>query len=221
MDRLLKDIEDSYAQALFEVGDDVTIQIFDKSGNDVTPTSPDDECAAYGELDTFRWPYSNLETIPTEYEEYTWIMTNQDTLKKRDTDSFSEVISKTFFSIPFDIDLSKFPINKGDSWEPEIRVDTNSTNLNVAIELTDTKTTINKYTSDIEGGGDDQIELVAQGDTFQIFRLYLSGDETETFDSRFLDMSITAETKDGKTQTIKKKIAFTQTPAISFDTVRP
>ncbi len=228
MDYNLSDISDAHARALFAIGDDVTIQIFDKDGTDVTPDSPDDVCTAYGELDTFAWPYSNLETLPTSFEEYSWIMTNQTSSKQRDVDSFS-IGPATVFMTPFDTDLSKLAINKGDAFEPEIRIDTNTPDLNVVVEFSDgetsTSTTIYKATSDItdrgdgEAGGVDQIKLVAQGDTFQIFRIFLSGDETETFASRFVDMKITAVLNNVKPQTVKKKIPFTETAAIGFDLV--
>lgn len=215
----LRDIQKAHAHALFSVGDEVTIQLYDRLGADVTPASPKNECIPRGSKGAFIWPYANLDSFPSDYEEYLWTMTNQSAIDRIDVDAFSPEDARSFFLIPFDVDVSSLPINKGDSWEPEIRVDTNSTNLNVAVEFTDKETTINKKTSDLEGGGDDQVLLVAQGDTFQIFRIFLSGDETELFQSRFVDMKITAETRDGKTQTIKKKIPFTQTPAISFDTV--
>lgn len=223
MDYNLRDIATAHARALFSIGDTVTIKIYDKDDTDVTPAGPNNVCSPYGELDTFKWPYTNLVNNPTASQEYSWVMTN-DTDKQRDVDLFSAG-GATFFSVPFDVDVSKLGINKGDSFELEIRVDTNSTDLNVAVEFSDMDITILKATSDIAdrgdgvAGGDDQVKLVAQGDTFQIFRIFLSGDETATFTSNFVDMKITAETKDGKLQTIKKKIPFSQTPALNFDLV--
>lgn len=221
MNLKLKDIATSNAQARFTTGDTVTIkEIFDRNRLDITPALPDDRlCFEFGTSGLFQWPYANLDDTPTEYEEYTWTMTNQLSAIQSDVDTFEDEDPRTFFSVPFDVDVSKLGINKGDSFEPEIRVDTNSQNLNVAVEFTDTDVTINKLTKDIVGGSDSQVKLVAQGDTFQIFRIFLSGDETATFTSRFVDMKITAETKDGKLQTIKKKIAFSQTPALNFDLV--
>lgn len=216
------------AESKFTIGDTVTIKIYDKDDVDVTPASPNDECYAIGDGSVFRWDYSNL-TTPSEYQKYLWTMINQSAIEKTDVDVFSAVDSKSVFLIPFDIDVSTLAINKGDAFEPEIRIDTNSLDLNVAVEFSDGETgdstTIYKATSDISDrgdglpGGDDQVLLVAQGDTFQIFRIFLSGDETATFESRFVDMKITAETKDGKIQTTKKKIPFTETSAINFDTV--
>jgi len=224
----LSEFSEESAESKFTIGDTVTIKIYDKDDNDVTPASPDDECYAVGDGSVFRWDYSNL-TTPTEYQKYLWTMTNQSAVERTDIDVFTAIESKSVFMIPFDVDVSTLAINKGDSFEPEIRVDTNSTDLNVGVEFSDgdtsTSTTILKATSDITDrgdglpGGDDQVLLVAQGDTFQIFRIFLDGDETVLFDSRFVDMKITAETKDGKIQTIKKKIPFTQTAAIGFDTV--
>ena len=43
MELNLKDIENAHAQALFSVGDTVTIKLFDKDGVDVTPASPGNE----------------------------------------------------------------------------------------------------------------------------------------------------------------------------------
>jgi len=226
----LDEFSEATAEAKFTAGDTVTIKLYDKDDVDVTPTSPDDVCTAVGDGSVFRWPYSNIAPAPTEYQSYLWTMTNQDSAEKTDVDVFGVFESvKSVFMIPFDVDVSTLAINKGDSFEPEIRVDTNSTDLNVGVEFSDgetsTSTTIYKATSDITDrgdglpGGDDQVLLVAQGDTFQIFRIFLDGDETVLFDSRHVDMKITAETKDGKTQTIKKKIPFTQTAAIGFDSV--
>lgn len=230
MNLKLKDINESHAQARFNTGDTVNIQLFDKDRIDITPVlSGDRVCVEMGASGLFQWPYANLDDTPTEYEEYTWTMTNQLSAIQSDVDTFEDEDPRTFFSVPFDVDVSKLGINKGDSFEPEIRVDTNSQNLNVAVEFSDGKTsdstTILKATSDIAdrgdgvSGGDDQVKLIAQGDTFQIFRIFLDGDETATFKSNFVDMKITAETRDGKIQTIKKKIPFSQTPAIGFDTV--
>lgn len=218
----LNDIEDAHARALFSVGDTVTITVYDKDGTDVTPTSPNDECAPYGELDTFQWPYSNLETLPTTFQEYSWIMTNQSSLKRRDVDSFSSGAG-TFFNIPFDIDITSEAINKGDSFTADFRVESNIDGLKIVIAFedgeTDDSVIIYKKTANLTGGGDDQIERIAgPSHGFQIFRVYLSGDETVQFDAtRFMDMKTTVETPDAKTQTIKKKIPFTQVSAIDFD----
>ena len=229
MQRFLKDIENASAQALLNIGDTVNIRMYDKTGSLVTLT--DSLCIPFPAPDNnkFRWPYSNLDTIPEDFEEYTWIMDNGTGLEESDVDSFSPEDPRCFFSVPFDVDVSTLAINKGDSFEPEIRVDTNALGLNVVVLFSDGETSdstnIYKATSDVADrgdglpGGDDQVKLVAQGDTFQIFRIFLSGDETVLFDSRFVDMKITAETKDGKTQTVKKKIAFTEDPAINFDLV--
>ena len=223
MDYKLKDIGDAHARALFSVGDAVTIQIFDKDGTDVTPTSPADECTAYGELDTFQWPYSNLATLPTVFQEYSWVMTNQSSIKQRDVDSFSAG-GGTFLQIPFDINIFEQNIVKGNDWNPEFRIDSNSSGLKVAIELSDMETYIYKATSNVtdrgdgEAGGDDQILLLSEMDTFQYFRLYLSGTETESFDSRNMDMAITVKTADDiiQTPTVKKKIGFTEFSAIKI-----
>lgn len=227
MDFNLKDIQNAYAQALFADGDTVTIAVY-KTGSSTPETLTSNVCSQIGTTGIYTWSYSNLTTPPSAFEQYTWIMTNLSSIKQRDVDSFSAG-GETFFSVPFDVDVSTLAINKGDTFEPEIRVDTNSSNLNVAVLFTDGETSssvnIYKATSDIADrgdglpGGDDQVKLVAQGDTFQIFRIFLSGDETNTFSGRFVDMEITAETNDGKTQTIKKKIGFSQTAAIGFDTV--
>ena len=219
MDYDLKDISGAHARALFSVGDTVTIQIFDKDGTDVTPDSLDDECAPYGELDTFEWPYSNLASQPTSFQEYSWIMTNQEDVKQRDVDSFGSSAS-TVFQIPFDIDIIKFPVYKGDSWEPEIRIDTNAIDLMVAIELTDTDTTFYFYTSNIDGGGDDQILLISDTETYKIYRLYVTGTQTGTFASRYMDMTVSAGTQIGQLQTARKeKIPFQETSAINFSPI--
>ena len=228
MELNLKDISSASAQGLFNVGDTVSIVLY-KSDQTLEPLDSA-VCDPFPSPnnDMFQWNYSDITDLPTDYEEYAWVMTNQVGIKQRDVDSFSTG-GETFFSVPFDVDVSKLAINKGDTFEPEIRVDTNSLDLNVAVLFTDGETSdstnIYKATSDVvdrgDGlpGGDDQVKLVAQGDTFQIFRIFLSGDETSTFSGRFVDMEITAETNDGKIQTIKKKIGFSQTPAIGFDTV--
>jgi len=217
MEYKLSDLESTaHARALFNVGDTVTIQIFDKDGVDVTPASPDNECSPYGELDTFAWPYANLETAPTEAQEYSWIMTSQSGSKQRDTDYFSS-LPNTIFHIPFEIDIIEFPVFKGDSWEPEIRIDTNAVNLMVAIELTDMDTTFNFYTSNIEGGGDDQIKLISDTETYKIYRLFMTPAQTEAFASRFMDMTVSAGTQIGQLQTTRKeKIPFQEVSAINF-----
>jgi len=227
MNLKLKDIETSHAQAKFTTGDTVNIvELFDQNRLDILPVlSADRVCIEMGTSAIFQWTYANLDSIPTEFEEYTWTMENQSSLKKSDVDTFEDSDSRSVFLTPFDVDVSKLGINKGDSFEPEIRVDTNSANLNVVVEFSDTDITILKATSDIAdrgdgvAGADDQVILDAQGSSYQIFKIFLSGDETETFTSNFVDMKITAETKDGKTQTIKKKIKFSQTPALNFDLV--
>lgn len=219
MDYKLKDISGAHARALFSIGDDVTIQVFDKDGSDVTPDSPDDECTAYGELDTFEWSYSNLETLPSEFQEYSWIMTNQASIKQRDVDSFAST-PNTIFHIPFEIDIIEFPVFKGDSWEPEIRIDTDAPDLLVAIELTDMDTTFNFYTSNIDGGGDDQILLISDTGTYKIYRLLMTGTQTGTFASRFMDMKVSAGTQIGQLQTTRKeKIPFQEVSAINFSPI--
>lgn len=219
MDYNLNDISSAHARALFAIGDTVTIQIFDKDGTDVTPASPDDECTAYGELDTFEWPYSDLDSLPTTFQEYSWVMTNQTASKQRDVDSFASG-PNTIFHIPFEIDIIQFPVFKGDSWEPEIRIDTNAENLMVAIELTDMETTFNFYTSNIVGGGDDQILLISDTETYKIYRLLMTGTQTGTFASRYMDMTVSAGTQIGQLQTTRKeKIPFQEVSAINFTPV--
>lgn len=218
MDYNLKDISTAHARALFSIGDTVTIKIYDKDDNDVTPANPADECAPYGELDTFKWPYTNLVSLPSVSQEFSWVMTNGSD-KQRDADLFSAG-GATFLQIPFDTNIWEQTVNKGDVWEPEFRVDSNSSGLKVTIELTDMCTTIYKATSNVadrgdgEVGGDDQVLLVCEADTFQTFRIYLDGDETKSFDSNYMDITITVETTDGKIQTLRKKIGFTEISAI-------
>ena len=48
MDYNLKDISTAHARALFSVGDTVTIKIYDKDDNDVTPDSPADRAGIQG-----------------------------------------------------------------------------------------------------------------------------------------------------------------------------
>lgn len=218
MDYNLKDISTAHARALFGVGDDVTIKIYDKDDTDVTPAGPDNECSPYGELDTFKWPYTNLVSLPTSSQEYSWIMTNG-TEKQRDADLFSAG-GATFLQIPFDTNIWEQTVNKGDVWEPEFRVDTNSTGLKVTIELTDMIATFYKATSNVadrgdgNAGGDDQVLLLCEADTFHNFRIYVTDVETKTFDSNYMDITITVETSDGKIQTLRKKVGFTEISAI-------
>ena len=220
MDYNLKDIATAHARALFSIGDTVTIKIYDKDNNDVTPANPADECTPYGELDTFKWPYTNLVNLPTVSQEYSWVMTNGSE-KQRDVDLFSAG-GATFLQIPFNINIWEQTVNKSDDWRPEFRVDSNSSGLKVSIELTDMVTTIYKATSNVtdrgdgEAGGDDQILLLAEMDTFQYFRLYLSGAETESFDSNYMDLTITVKSSDDIVQTpaVRKKIGFTEISAI-------
>ncbi len=229
MDYKLADISNANARALFSVGDDVTIKIYDKDDTDVTPANPDDECIPYGELDTFLWPYSNLVTLPTTFQEYSWVMTNG-TEKQRDVDSFASTPSSVL-AIPFDVDLTKESIYKGDSFEPTFRIDSNISDLKVKIEFSDGETSdstiIYKATSNVtdrgdeEAGADDQVILAAEdiSGTFLIYRSFLSGDETALFEGRFVDMLITVTTPDNKTQTRAYKIGFFVKSAIGFDTV--
>lgn len=222
MDYNLKDISTAHARALFNVGDDVTIKIYDKDDNDVTPVNPADECSPYGELDTFKWPYTNLVSLPADSQEYSWVMTNG-TEKQRDADLFSAG-GATFLQIPFDINIWEQTVNKSDDWRPEFRIDSSSSGLKVAIELTDMVTTIYKATSNVtdrgdgQAGGDDQILLLSEMDTFQYFRLYVSGDETESFDSNYMDLKITVKSSDDIVQTpaVRKKIGFTEISAIKI-----
>ena len=211
------------AEAKFTIGDVVTIKIYDKDDVDVTPNSPDDECYPIGDGSIFRWDYSNL-TIPTEYQKYLWTMINQSATERTDVDVFSAVEIKSTLMIPFDIDLSKKSIYKGDSFEPTFRIDSNISALKVQVEFSDgetsTSTIINKATANVVDGGDDQVLLVAEdvSGTFLIYRVFLSGDETATFDSRFVDIRITVTTPDNKTQTQVYKIGFFEKTAIGFDT---
>lgn len=224
MELNLKDIKDAHAQALFADGDTVTIQLYDKDRNDVTPVLlADTICVQFGTTGIFQWPYANLDSFPTGYEEYTWTMTNQLSAKQIDIDSFASFPS-TFLQIPFDINIWEQNVNKADDWQPEFRIDSNSSGLKVSIELTDMDTTIYKATSNVTDrgdglpGGDDQILLLAEMDTFQYFRLYVSGDETESFESRFMDLKITVKTSNDivQTPTVRKKIGFTEKSAIKI-----
>ena len=212
----------------FDTADTVTILLYNSNDGSVVPVSTN-TCTQWGTTGIFEWDFQNITTFPTTYGNYFFVMKNagetvivsgQVIIGGYINDIAN--VNKTILMIPFEVDLETLPINKGDSWEPEIKVYTNSVDLNVAVELSDMTTTIYKATSDItdrgdgETGGDSQVLLVAQGDTFQVFRIFLSGIETESFDSRYVDIKITAQTKDGKTQTIKKKISFTETSAIDI-----
>lgn len=217
------------AQALFNPSDTVTIQIFDIDGNDVTPANPGNECSELGGIGTtgiFRWPYANLVTPPDAYAEFVWIMTNQLGDTQIDVDSFTPEDPNTVVHIPFDIDVKKVGINKGDSFETEFRIETNSVDSEVRVEFSDgvtsESTTINKATSNVTGGGIDQVKLIAFDidGSFVIYRVYLSSAETASFDTtRHLDMKVTLTTPDSKVFTRKYKIPFTETPALTYDTV--
>ncbi len=217
----LEEFSEATAEAKFTIGDTVTIKLYDKDNNDVTPVSPGNECVAIGDGSFFRWPYSNITPAPTEYQSYLWTMTNQTAIERSDIDVFGVDTSReTIFHVPFEIDIIQFPVFKGDSWEPEIRIDTNAVDLMVAVELTDMDTTFNFYTSNIVGGGDDQILLVSDTETYKIYRLFMTPEQTEAFASRFMDMTVSAGTQIGQLQTTRKeKIPFQEVSAIKFSPV--
>ena len=90
----------------------------------------------------------------------------------------------------------------------------------VAVELTDGTLTDNFYTSNIEGGGDDQILLISDTATYKIYRLFMTTAQTAAFASRFMDMTVSAGTQIGQLQTTRKeKIPFAEVPAINFSPV--
>lgn len=218
----LSELSEKHAQARFYAGDTVTIEVIGNDGtlesltsNICSPTS--------GDPDIFRWPYSNLVDSPDVFTEYIWKMVNQNGDMQSDVDIFEPSYDKgTFLQTPFDINIYEQKIVKGDDWHPEFRIDSNSSGLKISVELTDMKTYIYKGTSNVTDrgdglpGGDDQILLISQADTFQHFRLYVSGEETLSFEERFMDMQITVKTADNitVTPTVKKKIGFTEYSAI-------
>ena len=230
MDFNLKDIQSAYAQALFTDGDTVTIAVY-KNGSSTPESLTSNVCAQKGTTGIFEWSYSNLTTPPTIFQQYTWIMTNQSSDQQRDVDSVSPIDPTSVLAVPFDVDLSKESIYKGDSFEPTFRIDSNISDLKVKIEFSDGETSdstiIYKATSNVtdrgdeEAGADDQVILAAEdiSGTFLIYRSFLSGDETALFEGRFVDMLITVTTPDNKTQTRAYKIGFFEKSAIGFDTV--
>lgn len=210
----------------FEIGSDVTIKVYNALTQAELPTN-DDVCVDTNGNGFFYWNFSNLTTQPTAFTRLHWVMTDGDVEQSEivDAGGWSDLVvtPKTYLLIPFDVDIEKIAINKGDSWEPYFRVDSDDPLIKVSVELSDMgtpdydQTVINKYTSNIVGGGDDQVLRIALTDTFQFFRIFLSGDETVLFGSKYVDMKITIENSGGQISTVKKKIPFTQTSAITFD----
>jgi len=225
----LSELETLPIAGQFGIGDSVTIKIYNAETQIELPTD-DAVCLDTNGNGFFYWNFSNLTAQPTAFMRLHWIMTNVALDIQSgfiDVGGWVELIAaqKTFLMIPFSIDISKQGVNKGDSWEPEFRIDTNVSGLKVSAELTDLatvdydQTIVSKATSNITGGGDDQLLLVAEADTFKIYRIYVTGDETASFGSRFFDLTITVKTADDQTlTTIIRKIQFTETPAIKFDT---
>lgn len=209
------------AIAGFTTGDTVTIAVRNVATG-LQEALDDASCTEWGTSGYFEWDFQNLTNFPTEYGHYHWEMDNGVGTKKTDEviiGGYINEIQRTYLMVPFDVDIEDQPINKGDAWEPKFQIYGNAQGLKVKVELSDITTTIEKANSEVDGGDDTQVKLVAMGDTFQIYRVYATGDETATFDSNFLDVKITVETQDGKVQTTTKKIPFTQSPAISWDTV--
>lgn len=206
----------------FDPGDTVTIVLYNAATGIAVPIDSA-VCTPWGTSGIFEWDFQNITDFPTAYGNYYFVMKNTGgtviVSEPVIIGGYINDIQKTVLLIPFTVNLEKIAINKGDSWEPVFQVDGNVQGLKVKVELSDIETTINKANAAVEGGADNQVDLVAAGDTFQIYRLHVAGTETVLFDSNFVDIKITIETLDGKIQTTKQKVPFSQSPAISWDTV--
>ena len=82
MELNLKDISSASAQGLFNVGDTVSIVLYKSDQTLETLDSAVCDPFPAPNNDIFQWDYSDITDLPTDYEEYTWIMTNQVGIKQ-------------------------------------------------------------------------------------------------------------------------------------------
>ena len=116
--------------------------------------------------------------------------------------------------------LDSKDIDRGADWDPRFELEVTDSNTTLKVDLTDSGgNVLSKATANITGGADDQVKLIATGDTFLIYRIYISATETALFGSGKIILNITATLSDATVITKAYSIPTSSTSAISWNQV--
>jgi len=204
----------------FTTLDTVTISIYDLATGLEEPVDSA-SCTEILTTGKFSWNFSNLTDQPTEFKRFLWVMDNGST-KVRDVVDVAGWVEKVgvvnnIIEFPA-ISMDKEAIIVGNTWTPKFDVKSTDKLMKVKIDITDGGgNVLSKATSNVAGGGDDQLKLLCSGDTFQTFRLYVSATESAQFiGGRTIHMNITVTLTDLTVLTIAHVVPTSQTVAITW-----
>lgn len=177
--------------------DTVTITLYDLATGLVEPIDSA-SCTEILTSGEFTWNFSDLTTQPTVFKRFLWVMSNGSTKVQDvvDVAGWVENVAVVNNIIEFPaIAIDGGEIIVGDTWSPKFDVKSVDAAMKVKIDIIDGGgNTLSKATSNVSGGGDDQIKLICEGDTFLTFRLYVTASESALFtggNSIQLNISIT------------------------------
>jgi len=205
----------------FQTGNTVTISLIDLM---TSVTEPIDSavCTEIGSTGFFKWNFSNLTTQPTVFKRFLWTMTNGSTSQSEIVDCGGWVeeiaIINNLVESPTISLENREDIIVGDSWSPRFEIKSTDSSMKVKVEITDGGGNIlKKATSNVTGGADSQVKIISAGDTFMIYRLYLTAIETANFSGNKVHINITAILSDLSTITEAYSIPISSESAITWN----
>lgn len=116
--------------------------------------------------------------------------------------------------------LDSKDIDRGADWDPRFELEVTDSNTKIKVDITDSGgSVLSKATANVSGGNDDQVKLIATGDAFLIYRIYISATETSLFGSGAVTLNITSTLSDSTVITRAYRIPTSSTSAIQWNQV--
>lgn len=204
----------------FTTGNTVTILLFDPNTGLSVPLNSN-VCDEIGSTGFYTWDFSNLTTQPTELTHYRYTMTDGN-IEKSNTvtaDGWVDLVGviKNFY----DPVTSGNDIVLGDSWTPLIEIETDEIDLKLSIDITNQDgSLLNKSTSNMVGGSDDQISLVCLKGTSMTHRMFISASESALFNNDKVVVTVTYRlSNDTILSSLTYVFTVSATNAITWDIV--
>jgi hypothetical protein len=113
--------------------------------------------------------------------------------------------------------LDSKDIDRGATWTPRFELEVTDTDTEIRVDITEGGgNVLSKATANVSGGGDDQVKLIATGDAFLIYRIYISATETSLFGSGKINLNITSTLSDNTRISNAYVIPTSSTSAITW-----
>lgn len=118
--------------------------------------------------------------------------------------------------------LDSKDIDRGADWDPRFDLEITDSDTEIRVDITESGgNVLSKATANVSGGGDDQVKLIATGDVFLSYRIYIDSLETALFGDGKVTLNITATLSDDTVITQAYSIPVSSTSAIQWNNVLP